>query len=522
MIKSTRTLFPASNIRTSRRAAVAGAAATVAALALSRSPGAAAGRQTPISAESLLPKLVIDLAGAPASIDPALAYAPRDWSIVHAVYDSPLAIDAAGAVVPLAAESFAAVDDTTWELRLLPGMIFHDGTPVTTAAVARSLDHINDSESDAAGLFAGVTIEIVDDLTCRILVEAPSPWLPAQIAVYLALIPESASPEAFLTAPIGSGPYRFESEEPGSSITLVRHSDWVSTGVKGWPIAEQVVYRFVPESATRLADLATGAAHIITEIPHDQLDAISSAGATAVEVSIVGTHFIRIAADVEPLRSPEARQALNHAIDVETIAQALVSTKSHRLASLYPDERALGFDESLTPFAYDPALAQELLAQAEVGALDLILEVTTGARLDIAEAIAAQLADVGISVTVQVSDYGTFNATWSEPTAPALRLVSWAPLYDPQSLLGLVFGSHGYLSRIDSPEIDALIAEGAGEPDPEARHQVYTELGRVMQEDPPAVFLWNLTSGYGVSPEITSWEPRGDDYVLPLSPGAAG
>jgi peptide/nickel transport system substrate-binding protein len=328
-------------------------------------------------------------------------------------------------------------------------------------------------------------------------------------------------PEDLLTSPTGSGPYRFESQEPGVSISLVRNPDWVTTGAKGWPIAERVTYRFVPELATRIADLSTDAAQLVTEIPHDQMDAISNSGAESVEISVVGIHFIRIATDVEPLDRSEVRRALNHAIDAESIAQALVSPEAHRLASLFPDQRAIGFDPGLPPLAYDPDLARELLSNAGVEKLDLTLEVTTGARVDIAEAIAAQLADVGVNLTILVSDYATFNSTWNDPAAPALRLVTWAPMFDPQSLLELVFASDGFLSRFSNVDVDGLIAAGEVESDPNAREAVYQNLAETMQLDPPAVYLWNLTSGYGVGPEASGWKARGDDYVLPMVAGDA-
>jgi ABC-type transport system substrate-binding protein len=131
------------------------------------------------------------------------------------------------------------------------------------------------------------------------------------------------------------------------------------------------------------------------------------------------------------------------------------------------------------------------------------------------------LAEVGVNVTVLVSDYATFNATWNDPAAPALRLVTWAPMFDPQSLLGLVFASEGYLSRYSNTEVDELIVAGGLESDPSARQAVYEAMAEAMQSDPPAVFLWNLTSGYGVGPGVSNWEARGDDYVLPMTVGDA-
>ena len=464
-----------------------------------------------------LDEMVIDLAGVPESIDPALAYSARDWSIVHSIYDAPLGFAVDGSIQPLAAESFAMVDELTLEIVLRPELLFHDGSPVTSAAIARSVAYMAESGSSGAGLFAGITaVQQVDDLTARIVTDVPSPWLPAQIAVWLLLVPESHTLDQALTAPVGSGPYRFESQDAGSSITLASNPDYNWGSPKGTPIANQVVYRFVPEVATRIADLSTGTSNLITEIPAGQLPAVDESGANAVEAAVVGSSFIRIATDSAPFDDSLVRQALNHAIDVQAIGEALVSPEATRLASLFPDQRSMAFNPDLEPYSYDPELSRLLLSDAGFAdGFETQLEVTSGARVDVAEAIAAQLAEVGITVRITVAEYTDFNATWNEVAAPALRMATWSPLYDPHTLLSLVFASDGFLSRYANPEVDALIQSAAGEVDQAARAAIYRDLAALMHKDAPAVYLWNLTAGYGVADAASAWQPRGDEYVLP-------
>jgi peptide/nickel transport system substrate-binding protein len=477
------------------------------------------------SPEGLVEELVIDLSGAPESIDPALAYSPRDWSIVHSIYDALIGFDANGRMVPLASESFTSVDDRTFEAVLRPGLTFHDRSPVDATAISRSVEYLQGSESLAVDLFRSVTdVQEIDRRTARIVCDQPSPWLPAQMAVWLLLIPEGFTAAQAATAPVGSGPFAFVSYAAGDEIVLKRNAAYTWGSPKGEPLAEQVRFRFVPESTTRIADLSSGAAQIVTELPSDQLATVEGSGQIAIDAPIVGSAWIRIATDVEPFNDVRVRRALNHAIDVQAIATSLVSAESHRLATLYPDDRAMGFDPGLQPYAYDPELARSLLREAGLAdGFAAELEMTSTARADVAESIASQLGDVGIELSIVTSDLATFNAGWKDPARPPLRMSTWVPLYDPHTLLSLVFASEGFLSRYSDTESDALIQGGASQTDPEQRDATYRELGRTMHDDAPAIFLWNLTSGYGVAADITKWQPRGDQYVIPtdVTGGAA-
>ncbi len=470
--------------------------------------------QTP---EAIAEEIVIDLAGGPDNLDPALARSTRDWSVIHSVYDSLLLLSNDGELVPLAAESFEAVDDTTYDVVLRLGLRFHDGTPVTSSAIERGIAHVQASEGPAAANFGVVErVEIVDELSARIITREPAAWLPSQIAVWFVLFPEDATPESLARTPVGSGPYRFEKLEAGTEVVLGRNPDYTWPSPKGMPLAETARFRFVPEPATRVADLGTGGANIVTSIPNDQLRAVEEAGGDVIETAILGTVFLRLTTDVAPFDDPRVGIALNHAVDVDALTGSLVSGESHRLASIFPDQRSIGFDRELAPFAYDPARARALLDEAGIApGLSMRLEFAGGERDDILQVIVAQLGEVGINVTLESLELAAFNGSWQDPKSAPLRFVSWRPVFDPHTLLSLMFASGGPLSRHRDDLADELIRSGAVEPAPDARAAVYRELGRRFQEVPPAIFLWNLTSTYGVKDVLGAWSPRGDEYVIP-------
>ena len=480
-------------------------------------PAVVSGGQVAPVAE-LLDQLVIDLSGSPDHLTPASSYSTRDWSLIHSIYDSLVDFGPDGDIQPQAAEVFETDDAITFRVKLRADMTFHDGSPVTTAAITRNVQHIQSSNTQISELYEVITeVREIDDLNAEIVCAEPAVWLPSQMVVWGVLLPEDYSDESLATAPIGSGPYIFEEWVADSHISLVRNPDYPLGTPKGDPIAERVTYRFVPEASTRVADLSSGQAQIVAEIPHDQIAGIEQGGSTAITSAMLGTAFIRIASDAEPFSDPRVGQALNYAVDVESIAAALVSPEARRLASVFPDPRGIGFDETLEPFPYDPDRARELLAEAGLNdGIDAEIQAVAGSRIDVVEAVVAQLAEVGVRLGIVATELAGFNQDWPNDQAPALRYATWRPMYDPFSFLRLLINSEGFLSRYDNPTADELIAAGAIEPDPETRNAIYQDLGRELQNHPAAIYLWNLVSTVGIAADLEGWQPRGDEYVLPL------
>ncbi len=466
---------------------------------------------------ALLGEIVVDLLSDPGTLDPALTYAFDGWSIVHSLYDAPIQFGPNGEIQPLAAESFTQLDPTTFEIRLRQGLLFHDGKPVTSAAVTRAVRHLQASRPPVSDLFSVVSaVEEVDATTARLRCAEPCAWLPAQIAVWMLLLPKQFDAASLTESSVGSGPYKLDAYEPGNEVHLIRNEAYTWPSPKGLPLAERIRFRFVPEAATRLSDLLSGGASIIASMPFEQRRAIDDGGARSIDAPTVGAAWVRIATDTPPFDDARVRQALNHAVDVQAIIDGLLSGQGTRLASFYPDERALGFDPSRQPFSFDQERARQLLSDAGHGdGLSTVMDIATTERQDIAEAIAAMLGDVGITVELRPAEQATFNEQWSDPAAAPLRFATWRPLYDPHTLLSLVVSSSGFLSRYSNPRADELIQSAAAEPDRTGRNALYQQLGQTLMDEPAAIYLWNLSSLYGVAESVDGWSPRGDEYVIP-------
>ncbi len=467
----------------------------------------------------LIEELVIDLASEPDTLDPALTYKIDGWSVVHSVYDSLYQYGPDGTLEPLLAQSAPTpIDPYTYEIKLRPGITFHNGEQVDAKAVAFTVAHIVDEKtaSQVAGQFKVISeVKEIDPLTVHLVLSQPAPWLPAQIAAWLALLPPRyATGNDVAAKPVGTGPYRFVEWKPGERISLEANPDYFAGSPKGRPLAQRVTYRFVPDASTRVADLLAGTAHLIRSVPVDQAESVTGGGAKVEPVAVSGSAWVRIATDVAPFSDVRVRQALNYAVDVEAIRDALYGGYGQRLPNFFAPG-GLGFDPALAPYPYDPERARALLAEAGYGdGFEAALDYTVGERPDLAEAIAGQLGEVGIKVTTQPQEDAAFNATWKDPNAAPLRLATWRPLFDPYSLLSLVVSNQGFLSRYDSATVQPLVDAFASETDLAKRAEVGRRLGKALYDDPAAIYLFNLTSLYGVANDVPNWTPRADDYII--------
>jgi peptide/nickel transport system substrate-binding protein len=227
---------------------------------------------------------------------------------------------------------------------------------------------------------------------------------------------------------------------------------------------------------------------------------------------------VRVQNNIDPFSDPQVRMAMNFAVDVQSIVDALAGGNGVPLANLFVPS-TIGYDPNLSAYAYDIDQAKSLLAAAGFAdGFSTSMDVSATERLDIAQAVAAQLGDAGIDVEVAQKELAVFNAPeqWpgEAPDSAAVRLISWRPLFDPYTLLSLMFSNTGFLSRFDDPTIQDLIDAFSTETDPEKRLSIGRELGKEMHDNPAAVYLYDLTAIYGVAEGTPPWSPRADEYVI--------
>jgi peptide/nickel transport system substrate-binding protein len=333
----------------------------------------------------------------------------------------------------------------------------------------------------------------------------------------MAILPPKATQAGMLaTKPIGTGPYKFVEWVHDDHMTLEANDGYWAGSVKGQPKVKTVVFRPIPVAGTRLADLKSGQADLVVGLTADQARELSAApsGPKVQRADLPGYQYFFFNTKLadSPLKDAKVRQALNYAVDRDTLIQSLLGGTVKPLTQPV-GPLTLGFDPSLSGFSYDTAKAKQLLTEAGVGSgFDVTLDVTQADRSDLVDAVAAQLGQVGVRVKVQVFEVGAFNDRWVGHNMDGMFFVRWATFADPGTL-NLLASCNGFLSFSCAPIADAFTQQGESTLDQNAREKAYQQAMKAFDDDPFGIYLTTLSALYGVADRVSGWQPSASGYL---------
>jgi peptide/nickel transport system substrate-binding protein len=373
---------------------------------------------------------------------------------IRSVYDTLTVPDEAGAAQPNLLESFEANEDfTEWTLTARAGVEFHDGTPFDGEAIEYNLEALVASPLAGAAV-ADITEVTSDGMTATVSLSRPVPALPAILSTQLGYV---ASP-SWLRAveagtaepdePVGTGPFVFESYEPGGTFAAVRNEDYWKTDAEGreLPYLDRVEFVIQEQVATRVNALVSGE----TEVMHTQDgDSVARLRREAEDGAIEVDEFTQNndtayvllhSGDPEsPLHDRRVRRALAMAFDAQTYIEARSGGVTQEANGPFPPGSAGHLDDTGHP-QFDPEAAADLVAEweAENGPLEVSLSTNTDeANLTSAQLVEQFWEEVGVDVELdrlgqgdQVirALQGDFQATlWSQHAGfdPVLQWVWW-------------------------------------------------------------------------------------------------
>jgi peptide/nickel transport system substrate-binding protein len=481
------------------------------------------------------------------TLDPA-AYSDRATeTVIRNMFDGLVTRTTDNEVVPELAESYEWIDDTTCEFVLKQGVTFHNGEPLTADDVVYSFERILAEDgicgeaSPRKGFLGTVTsVEKVDDYTVRFYFE--SAWAPfLQMLVHNQVVPqdylEEVGCDGFVEAPVGAGPYMFVEGALDGQIVMARFEDYYGGADDLPPVGpaapDEVIFKMIPETSTRVAALLAGEADIIQGVPSYMVPRLIGNPDIMVK-TCAGTRpkFVDLNYTMPPFDDVRVRRALNYAVDAETLLGQVAGGYGVVLPGpLSPFNNYA--DPTLEPYGHDPDEALALLAEVgwadtdEDGILDkggvpfsFILD-AYGDYVPIAEAVAGQLRAIGIDVSVRTWEYSVvqplllacerqaFLRDWGDSAFDPVGYIEakWHTLVEGTSLGRANFACYS------NARVDELIEAGAIEVDPEERHAIYNEMQRLIYDDAAAIFLYVPQEIEACHAGVQNWEPSPDSRV---------
>jgi peptide/nickel transport system substrate-binding protein len=217
--------------------------------------------------------LVVVQEAEPMGLDLMASSIQTTMSACYNIHDTLFHPQEDATVTPALAEKWEKVDDLTWKIFLRKDAVFHNGEPVNAAAVKFSFDRIQKPELQSphkGKISAFKEVAVIDDYTFTIKTEEPyAPGL-YMLGYYLPVVPPKYVQEVgdakYNTDPVGCGPYKLAKWVRGDQIVLERFDKYY--GPK--PYYKTVIFKGIPEEASRIASLLTGEADVVSGVPAHQ------------------------------------------------------------------------------------------------------------------------------------------------------------------------------------------------------------------------------------------------------------
>jgi oligopeptide transport system substrate-binding protein len=480
----------------------------------------------------------------PITLDPALAADAASAAYIVEIFGGLVTIDPELNIVPDIArelptrENGGIVDNpdgtVSYTFHLRDDVVFHNTSRLVTASdfkysMERALNPRTASTVAEAylGDIVGATdmvrgradevrgIEVVDDSTLKLTIDAPKPYFLAKLTYPTAFVVDrqqvEANPRNWSRKPNGTGPYKMKEWSLGEKITLQANDRYHL----GKPSVETVTYLLSGGSVLTMyqnneIDVAGVSVNDI-ETVQDPTSDLNAEYVTGDDLSI---SYIGFNTQTEPFDDPKVRQAFAHAIDREKIAEVVLKdmlpvaqgVMMPGLPGHNPESKALSFD---------PELAQQLLKESKYGGSDglptvTITEVGGGANVgfDTQAMVEMWKENLGVEVEIEQTEAATF---FDDLDSGRLQMfvTGWIMDYpDPEDILDVHFYSQSRLNntRYSNPALDALLEQARTEQDVNRRMSLYQQAEQIVVEDAVWVPLYNGRDHVLVKPYVKGFE----------------
>ncbi|WP_377891532.1 ABC transporter substrate-binding protein [Alkalihalobacillus sp. R86527] len=479
--------------------------------------------------------LIFGRGGDSVALDPAAVTDGESFKVTKNIFDTLLTYGEQDTEInPGLAEKWEVSEDgKTYTFMLREGVKFHDGTDFNADSVVFNFERwMNGSEESFyyyKSMFGGFkgdeghVIESVtakDDYTVEIKLKRPQ----APFLKNLAMSPFAiASPDAiekhgdkFGENPVGTGPFVFDQWSRNDKIVVTKNEDY---WMDGYPKLERVIFRAIPDNSARLNALMAGEIDLMDGLnPSDVQQVEDDANLQTFFRPSMNVGYLGLTSNREPLNNKKVRQALNHAVDKQSIIDAFYAGQAEPAKNPMPSVIG-GYNDDIEPYEYDLEKAKALLKEAgyedgfdmELWAMPVPRPYMPDGQ-KVAEVIQKSFAEIGVNAEIKSYEWATYLEKARNGEADSFLLGWTGDNGDADNFLYVLLdkdniGSNNY-SYYSNDEVHDILIEAQSTPDEEKRNELYKEAQEIIHEDAPWIPLVHSKPALGGSERVKGFSPH--------------
>lgn len=431
-------------------------------------------------------------------LDPGKVTAFSSFRRLDLLYNKLVTYDAGLHVVGDLAESWDSPDNRTYVFHLRRGVLFHDGTEMTSADVVYTINRILDPKTASPGRSYIDVIDAVtapDKYTVRVSLKYPLASLLSGLASGNAAIVEQAAVERagdLQKTEAGTGPFMLAEWVPDNFMRLTRNPRYFK---HGFPVLDEVVFRVIPEQASLLAGVRSRSLDMATISDGSVVkQATGDRALTVLQAPSLNLRIFSFNTTRRPFTDARVRDAIAYAIDRQAIVDAAEFGLGVVSGPIPAPDRVWALPVSAFPeYRPNPARARQLLQEAGAAGASFTITAspTYEGGLAVAQVIQSQLKAVGLNATIQNVEWGQYINLWVKRDFDTMvELRGGDP--DPDRFLYRTFYSTGAVNNFlfKDATVDKLLDRGRVHMTVAERVPIYHDLEYALVTQAPAVFLY--------------------------------
>lgn len=439
------------------------------------------------------------------------------------VFDTFTRVDRSGTVQPFAIKSWQLTSPTTWRFTFRDDIIFSNGAKNNSANVVAILDYMASPDGQKSSLYRTfaknyASWKAIDEHTVELTTKAPDPLVAGTFArFYLSEMKafNEMGVEQYTAKPVTSGPWKVVTWTDSEANFTTHEQGWRKPKIRNIRIVE------LPESVNRRLAIESGEMDLVTQMAPDDIATLQAAGQAVVDNAPYVQSLMIFTEDFSankkwggkpPFADKKIRQAVNYAIDRQTMAKELMRGAVEP-ASQPATPQTFGYNPNIKPYPYDLAMAKKLMSESSYpNGFNMVAEFQSGAVANDKEVNTAAfdaLSAIGIKVESRVLPFSSWVTKLTGATQWGGEATSFSQLVEPMMDASQPFNWYSCKAPFKFVCVEdhmPLIDAAAVEMDLKKREAILQQLMQKAHDDAISISLFNGRDIFGLSKRVKGFK----------------